>query len=144
MRLYFSSFPHDFTHFRTVLILFTTEDTEDTEVIIIYELELWNLCVLRVLCGETVHLCTEINLFLRMWLSWIKSPNFQTAPASSLIHKNENPLSIYHHSVNTMNKEFQNDGDRLKEVLTKSIGKERIILPLQFSNHQYFLSHYRS
>ena len=30
-----------------------------------------------------------------------------------------------------MNKEFQNDGDRLKEVLTKSIGKERIILPLQ-------------
>ena len=46
--------------------------------------------------------------------------------------------------VNTMNKEFQNDGDRLKEVSTKSIGKERIILPLQFSNHQYFLSHYRS
>ena len=40
MRLYFSSFLHDFTHFRTVLILFTTEDTEDTEVIIIYELEL--------------------------------------------------------------------------------------------------------
>ena len=28
---------------------FTTEDTEDTEVIIISELELWNLCVL---CGE--------------------------------------------------------------------------------------------
>ena len=71
-------------------------------------------------------------------------PNFQTAPASSLIHKNGNHLSIYHHSVNTMNKEFQNDGDRLKEVLTKSIGRERIILPLQFSNHQYFLSHYRS
>lgn len=58
--------------------------------------------------------------------------------------QNKNPLSIYHHSVNTMNKEFQNDGDRLKEVLTKSIGRERIILPLQFSNHQYFLSHYRS
>ena len=71
-------------------------------------------------------------------------PNFQTAPASSLIHKNGNPLSIYHHSVNTMNKEFQNDGDRLKEELMKSIGRERIILLLQFSNHQYFLSHYRS
>ena len=28
---------------------FTTEDTEDTEVIIISELELWNLCVF---CGE--------------------------------------------------------------------------------------------
>ena len=28
------------THVGAVLILFTTEDTEDTEVIIIYELEL--------------------------------------------------------------------------------------------------------
>lgn len=30
----------------------------------------------------------------------------------------------YHHSVNTMNKEFQDDGDRLKEELTKSTGRE--------------------
>ncbi|MEB3375133.1 hypothetical protein SFC43_24545 [Bacteroides sp. CR5/BHMF/2] len=30
----------------------------------------------------------------------------------------------YHHSVNTMNKVFQDDGDRLKEELTKSTGRE--------------------
>ena len=40
---------------------FTTEDTEDTEVIIIYELELWNLCVLRVLCGEKNQNGTEMS-----------------------------------------------------------------------------------
>ena len=33
----------------------------------------------------------------------------------------------YHHSVNTMNKEFQDDGDRLKEELIKSIRNEIII-----------------
>ncbi|WP_369889721.1 hypothetical protein [Bacteroides sp. AN502(2024)] len=31
--------------------------------------------------------------------------------------------TTYHRSVTTMDKEFQNDGDRLKEELTKSIGR---------------------
>lgn len=30
----------------------------------------------------------------------------------------------YHHSVNTMNKEFQNDGDRLKEELRNQQGEK--------------------
>lgn len=32
--------------------------------------------------------------------------------------------TTYHHSVNTMNKAFQNGGDRLKEELTKLIRRE--------------------
>ena len=39
-----------------------------------------------------------------------------------------------------MNKEFQNDGDRLKEVLTKSIGKERIIKIFNILFHTLTLS----
>ena len=40
-------------------------------------------------------------------------PNFQTAPASSLIHKNGNPLSIYHHPSETPCSSSFQGGDRL-------------------------------
>ncbi len=33
-------------------------------------------------------------------------------------------MATYHRSVNAINKEFQDDGDRLKEELTKSLGRE--------------------
>ena len=51
-----------------------------------------------------------------MWLSWITPPNFQTAPASSLIHKNGNPLSIYHHPSETPCSSIFQGGDRLFSI----------------------------
>ena len=62
---------------------FTTEDTEGTEVMIISELE---LCVLGVLCRETVHFSTVFNIYR-------KQLHFPTGYLFSIFLSPTSPLS---------------------------------------------------